>query len=761
MSRPVNLEARIVKLYANEGLAPPWLRVRHRRNTSFLGVMIDTNRKRNDEIEARIRTLRSELSGSAESPDKKAQIIVQELVRLGMVESSESYKALPVAKEWMTMLHEGKVDQWEKWMRAEVPGFISSKEPTIERITFCFLLDNHVIPHERFRFKPELNKMLRYYRKYQPDPKKGLLEPEKGELSELIEFFCFLQLDNKNVIRILLEALQMGLEIDFERGKLKLDDRQKYLMRTDDIRWRIAKAIRWIPNNDPKTIAIMKAFTDSPNGGERLYAIGYLGKAAGRLYPSDSRQMEEIIRFLLEREIEILRNWPPFMFLEIIKALLGNWDARQPFMRRYLFDYDVSIQALNRIAENIQVDPAVRREAIRGMKIFAEFDPGGKAEKTLIALTRSAHPFARREARLALNGELSKPANRIFMAFEQLPVDVEQQLSFRGRLDPYSRMEEWDFVGFSLGRGTLPFEVAIRDKKWLAIMKRAPSSSKLPFRIKIPAVERITSSLGWVLGMRSLSRVQLIENEERQDSYFAYAVGQRAPLEPEIYDLIFEVKRAQEQLSRSRQKQGYHLERAIRHFLEGIYDERDMDSEEMETNPHFGEVLVANRVGSTLGFLGREKEADAWFEKAAGVFSNPEFLDQSQLFDAIVGNEDQYGYRNMLVAERRKSERGRIFLIDFAACFGFLQRGDLDWTDHLKKFYLYMQMIAEDAPRIFINNIKPLIGSFLELSPPAIEGIVEEIDKGELTSKEKMSLRLLLMAEKEVLAREFIKRRKI
>jgi hypothetical protein len=111
----------------------------------------------------------------------------------------------------------------------------------------------------------------------------------------------------------------------------------------------------------------------------------------------------------------------------------------------------------------------------------------------------------------------------------------------------------------------------------------------------------------------------------------------------------------------------------------------------------------------------------------------------------------------MLVTGVEGSERGQVSLIDFASCFRFLQRGDLDWRYHLQQFYSNLRMVSEEAPRIFIENIKPTIINFLSLSPPTIIGIIEEIRLGELSTTEKTALRLLLFAEQEILAEEFVK----
>jgi hypothetical protein len=262
--------------------------------------------------------------------------------------------------------------------------------------------------------------------------------------------------------------------------------------------------------------------------------------------------------------------------------------------------------------------------------------------------------------------------------------------------------------------------------------------------------------------MPSVGNVQLVEGEGGRNSYFSYAVNQREPLSPEKYEQIEHVFQAERTLLQG--GKWINLE-GVRRWIVSLEhgSGRDMDAEEVESDPRFREIVRLNQTGSTIAFE-RESDADAWFGEAKQVFSNPEFFDQVKFFNWIVGNEDQYGFRNMVVVERewnveeRMREKGRLFLIDFAACFRFLHNDNLNWRQLLQRFYSNLHFVSEKAPSIFVENIKPIIINFLALSPKTIMSILNELRFGELTAEEKSAIYLLLLAEKEVIEKDLVKR---
>ena len=739
----------------------PATKVRH--PLGFLGTVVPAKLEASKLIESRIKRSCALIHSSKLNNELRINSILQELLRSQVIDETEIYKARPVVTDWINLIFvKRNVQEWERWIKKNIPGFLLEKEPSPARKTFCFLLDNHFIPHEKFRFKSELEINLNCYQRYQADPRKGLSEVEKGELVRQIEFLRFLQLDNNYILSKLYEAIQTGIEVDTKDYKLVYDEKQKILMEMDDIRWRIIKILRWTPTNDQKAIILMKAFLGSPNLTDRMYAMGYLGRAAGRLFKFHPGQSMRIIRYILDRKSEIVRDNPPILILEMVKAVMGDLDARQIYQRKYLFESDLCVQGLASIAQDETIESEIRREAILGLSIFARIGRNSKAKEILSSLRRSKSILCREEALLALGKPLPSMLPRIIISPHDLKQEhtktQEQLLFYRGRLHHYTRLADWEPIGLTLGRGLNLYEVAIHDKKWLGIRKFAPVAPKFPHRRLIPAIERIVSSLGWILGLPRVSKVQLIEDEEARDSYFTYAVGQHFPLSSSMHDQVSGMKQAEKLLAKhTTVERG--LSEIMRNLLLETYGERDMDTEEIERDPLIKEVLQSNRIGSTIAFLGRQKEvqAELWFRKCQNIFSNPEFLDQIKFFNWIIGNTDQYGYRNILATEKRKTEKVQLYLIDFTACFGFLQRADLDWRYHWRRFTSNLHMCAKDAPEIFIKNIKPVVINFYTLPDNVINEILEEIHFGELTREEKDALRLLLLAEKEALAKQFIK----
>lgn len=761
----LDLIGRAELVYKKHGAVPPWIKTRGGqlpRQFRFIGVLFSPTPQDYRAIEKRVEALRSRCHSPEYNDNQRVDMVMQELLRSGIVDESQTHKARKVVVDWVDLVCSKKrVSLWEKWVRKAVPVFLDEKEPSAARKTFCFLIDNNFIPTERFQFRKELNTLLAYYRRYQADPLHGLRETEKGELSRIIEFFKFLQLGNKRVVQALHEAIQIGVEIDLEDCEFTMSERDRIGMELDDIRWRLIKVLRWTPTSDKESIALMKTFLGSPNWAERMYALGFLGKAAGRLYQSDCRRSTEIITYILDRRMEIIRDNPSVLVLEMVKALMGDWDVRQPHQRKYLYDCALCVQGLKSIAVDKNVEIEIRRQAVLGLRLFSEVGGGGKARRAIKSLSKSEDILCQEAALQALGQPMPPQGHAVIVCspqelYQQLLSTIRQLLFYRGRLDPYTQLKDWEFIGMTLGRGTSLYEVAILDKRWFGIRKFAPTSPKLPSRRVIPAIERITSSLAWVLGMPTVSKIQLVEDEGDRDSYFSYAIGQRFPLPNSVYEQIVKIRQAEAKLFKV--DGSMDLSEAMRNLLLQMYGERDMYSENMERDPKYGEVIRENRIGSTIAYLhGKGKEAMAWHKKCCSAFMNPAFFDQVKFFNWIVDNRDQYGYRNLLVTGRRRNEKGELYLIDFASCFGFLQRGDLDWRGHLERFYSNLQICTREAPEIFINNIKPVLINFLSLSESTIREIIGEIRYGELSSEEKDAILYLLLAEKEVLAEEFLR----
>lgn len=756
-----NIQLRIENLYQKHNLVLPWHETRlngNPRKMFFFGAKIEPREGSNKITGDGIISLRSIVQSPVSGLEERINISKDILIKSGTIASEDVYQALPVIKDWTEIISGKDHGRGDAWIRESVPKFIAEKDRSIREKTFCFFLDNKIIPHDLFNLSAELNMLLDYYGKYQIKPGDGLPEKEKGELAKLLEFFSFLQLDNPNVLRSLANALKTGIELDIPSHSIDLTGPQKHLIQENDMRWRILKIIRWTPTNDSRIIELAKTFVNSPNLNEQIYSIGYLGKAAGRLFNSDPKQSENILQYLMERKPEIQKKSYPYLLLEIIKALMGDWDSRQPYLRRYLGKCDLSIAGLEAIARDENMDASIRKGAIEGLNVLVQADQDIRAKDALIKLSRSKSYISRTSAILATENKLPKITKLIHITSKEQQEEnrsAREQLHFyRGMLYPYTRLCDWEDIGLTMGRGTSLFKMAIQDKKWLGIQKVAPTSLKLSRRSVIPAVERITSSLGWILGMPYLSKIQLVEDEGSRDTYIAHAVGQRTPLTPEIYEHIISIKMAEEKSG------NIHLSGAIRDLLNEKFNETDMDTPMVENDPLYGEVVRSNRYGSTISFFDRrdrDNEAKIWFEKAKGVFSNAQFLDQIKFFNWIVGNEDQSGFRNILVSKKRQNnEPGNIFLIDFASCFRFLQRQDLNWTDHLQQFYLNLHMTTMGAPEIFKDNIRPLIVNFLHTSESALKNITNETRYGELTEHEKNAIWMLLLAEQEILAEEFI-----
>jgi hypothetical protein len=746
------LEFKAQKLYRAINLEPPWRRAAAETvsigpgKVDFLGATIRVDAKYYEQTEKRIAQLRDVLSHPAISEDAKIGLLIKELRREGSIKRHETRLAEATIREWLGLIGGGAVTaRIEHKIRADVQAFMLTREPSLEERVFCFLLDNHFIPHSELRFSEEQNRLRALYKKYQDDPERGLRNIEKAELGRTIEFFRCLQLNNVNILYGLLETASMGLKIDHKRGKLILSGDAKKRLENNDILWRIVRVIRWIPVNDKRAIALMMILLDSPNWRDRGYAMGYLGKVAGRANKTNPELSQRIVRQVLDRKAESIEHGPSIILLEMVKVLLGDWDARQPYLRSFMADSYQAVEELSDIMRDNKIDPAVRHYALEGLKLFARMIPGGRAARRLFVMGESV-----------TNG-ITAPKKKIWIRpGEQLNEHIkgrDQLLFYRGRLHPYTRRQDWKPVGATLGGGTHLAEVAIADKKWLAVRKTPQSNPKYPKQGIIPAVERITSSLGWLLGMITLSKIQLVENEEARGSYFSYAVGQTWPLTPVAYSRIIgsmidtgEIRKGELPGRFSRQK-----------LLQEL-GASDMDSPEMEQHPVIGGIIRDNRAGSTLAFLGKgDREARVWFERARQVFVNPEFLDQVKFFDWMVGNEDQLGYRNLLYARGEGEERGKLFLVDFASCFSFLQSAALDWRPTLRRFYSNMSVVAEREPSLFIEHIKPLIINFLSLSPRVINEVISEFRYGELNADEKDAIRLLLMAEKEVLAGDFVR----
>ena len=746
------LELTAQKLYRSINMDPPWRRVTAESvstgpgRVDFLGTTIRVDAKYYEQTEKRITQLQAMLYNPTINEDAKIVLLIKELRREGSIKNHEMRLAEATIREWLGSVERGlATSRIEQKIRADVQVFMLTREPSVAERVFCFLLDNQFIPHLELRFGEEQRRLQELYKKYQSDPERGLRNIEKAELGKTIEFFRFLQLNNVNILHGLLETVSLGLKIDLKRGKLNLGGEAKKQLENNDILWRILRVIRWTPVNNKRAVALMLMMLDSPNWRDRGYAMGYLGKVAGRVHKTKPELSQKIIRQVLDRKAEAIQHGPSIILLEMVKVLLGDWDARQPYLRAFMPDSYQVVEELSNIVYDNKIDPAVRHYALEGLKLFARMVPGGRAARRLFIMGQSVP-----------NG-IPAPRKKIWIRpGEQLNEHIQgrdQLLFYRGRLHPYTRREDWKPVGATLGGGTHLAEVAILDKKWLAVRKTPQSNPKYPKQGIIPAVERITSSLGWLLGMITLSKIQLVENEEARGSYFSYAVGQTWPLSPVAYSRIIgstmvagEVRKGELPEQFSRQK-----------LLQEL-GASDMDSPEMEQHPVIGGIIRDNRAGSTLAFLGKsDREARVWFERARQVFVNPEFLDQIKIFDWMVGNEDQLGYRNLLYARGEGEEKGKLFLVDFASCFSFLQSADLDWRPTLRRFYSNMSVVAEQEPSLFIEHIKPLIINLLSLSPRVINEVLSEFRYGELSADEKDAIRLLLMAEKEVLAGDFVR----
>jgi len=196
-------------------------------------------------------------------------------------------------------------------------------------------------------------------------------------------------------------------------------------------------------------------------------------------------------------------------------------------------------------------------------------------------------------------------------------------------------------------------------------------------------------------------------------------------------------------------------EQDVRNIIDQMYGQRDLDSEEIE-------LTASNPVASSLAYDRNssegERQAKEWLGKCRLVFNNPEFLDQAKFFSFIVGNEDQYGYRNIIMAGQEE-ERKTLHLIDLGASFRFLHRPDLDWTYAYQRFRSILHQIMESAPRLFVQNIKYLAVNFSLLPERMLDEMLSEFRKGNLRPEEKEALRSYMLAIQKVLKEEFLKLR--
>ncbi len=635
---------------------------------------------------------------------------------------------------------------------------------------FFFLLDHRIIPHEKFEFDDERKRLLDLYRNYQKAPGR-MADDEKKELVQLVEFFAFLRLDNEGVINCLCQALREGL--DFEDGKIVLDEKIKRRMQADDVRWRILRALNWSPANGPEVIELMKAFVGSPVWDEKEYAILCLGRIAAHFYKTNQKEKgDEIFKYILDKKNEILKD-PPLVYMAIVHALAGNYRTRQPCQRTYLSNCTLSIEGLKAIAQGggeVPMDPFVRCSAVFILSVFDALSPNGKAGQALKELEESDPLFFHDLVSFSKTNKMPE----IFSRIDIKPADMGKDPSIeplqttpsgeRPIFPTYTTLKtgEWEFPGVTLGkRGQRILEVGIHNREYLALLKIAPN--KPPRRNVIPAVEFLTSAFASALKLDSVSRVQLIQDPFQETKYFSYAVGQEAPLPLKAYNELTRIAGMEHGVSHGEVRT---LEQAAQELLFyntlGYHREVNLDEEGLREDPIFGKVLAQNPTGSTVAFLGKkkEKEAEVWFQMASDIFLNPQFLDQIKFLGWMFGNEDQSAYHNLMLVKKRGETMGKIFGIDFGNCFPFLQNKCLDWRQQFLQFRFNLSMASKLAPSVFFKNIKPLVTNYLDTSPKEFRNILDEIRYENLTSEDKNEILLLMMSVRELLEKEAVTRLK-
>lgn len=724
-----------------------------RDGISFAGTVININGQEWARREKEITKLQNDLRRVPAAVI--AERIIDELHKEGLIEEKNDPKVRRVIKDWVKMIRSDSIAKQENWIRNEIPQYIQHKVPSPWQRAFCFLLDNCFISTDRLNFGKERDRLIDLYRRYQADPKAGLNEEDKHNLIGLANFFAFLQINDRQLIAELVKCLATGKD--------------------NELRWQLVKIVRWTPTNEPEVVEAMKALLDSPRAFDRLYALGYLGKAAGRLYQSDRKKGEKILELVSSKLDEIITNGSVSEQMEIVKFFLGDWDARQEHHRKFLFRSNLAVEMLFNLAINIEgqncrIAPEVRRHAIKALQIFSSVSP--RARRSLKTIASEAPLLLMREEAIIAFGK-EPPLSPLTLDIspgeerEAHAGTLEHSLNYGGIPEPYADGKDWQSTGLEMG-GASRASVVITDGKYGAKKALPPATLKYPNPRVVPGVERLVSSLGWVLGLSTVSKIQISESTSGGE-YVSFFVGP-PPTESE-YALVNSIGRSLEDLRELKGRiDEYNHPLNLDEFslnLELFYRSRivgdltDLDSEEL-SDLKIKRIIAENPSGTTFSFSvetaeSRNEKAEQWFHRCHHIFTNPESLDEIRFLDWITGNEDRLGYHNILVGHPPDNPQVHtLHYIDFAAAFRFLQRRGRDWREHHQRFRSNLHVALAEAPQIFRQNIMPVAVRFALLPRTSLVRLVGEIKEPQLAKPEKEGLLDLLIKEQEAVRDEFL-----
>lgn len=478
------------------------------------------------------------------------------------------------------------------------------------------------------------------------------------------------------------------------------------------------RTLRWEPTNHPAAIRLTVLLLSHPNTQLHTYALGYLGKALGRLYKlGRTTECRELLDKVLFPYIEerIIPTGAFYLNFEAIKVLMGDIDANSHFLKekRQAPSYLFMAETMAKIVEIASRSPWVflKRKAVDGlMTMFNR--AGSDQEKALVMrqLESLVDPAMKEQRQILREAAAANQQTApIYQADPQLMAElsrearmtvVEAGAALPGTAGSYRMLQAAGATMTGVSQGGL----AISPTGEVVMVKTVGKRPLSPVINVGVVVEYLAYELGRVMGVP----IPLVRVEPSSNRLASRLVG--LGWQPGLLSLSNEAALAWIEAFKKSE----------------IINLRDIPADRSELSAFTSRY----RAGTTF----EEADPAGFSSQAQRLFSNHQVLDTTRLINWLLGNDDATiaGYADFLAVKANDS-RYQLFPIDFGASFRCLDP-ERDLQDPFQRPLNFWQQIGTFSSNLrlalsnpfFAANVRGALTNFAQLDPELLKAMVAQ-----------------------------------
>ncbi len=491
------------------------------------------------------------------------------------------------------------------------------------------------------------------------------------------------------------------------------------------------RILRWTPTNNQYALELAIILLAHENPFVRTYALGFLGKACGRLYKEGKiKACQEIVQNTVLPYLETLLTQilAPYQLLEIVKVLLGDWDANQVPNKMqqigisnskpsYVY-FQETFEKIAEIGEKSKI-LFIKEKAIEALILLRETAPTSADRNSVNqVLMNLKDNYCRRYKEILENDPCFK--NLLSRRLPELSTTPSDFIN-PSTLDSifikisYNKIENGaTFRTLEISRGTST--TGISEGGYVISWEGQPGWVKFAdLRANCPDEKNAIASEFFAFYLGSLINIPVpkVQIDKEKNLVVSFLAG----TSPDYSLARLPAQGAKDKIKRIAE--------------EKIFNLKDLKTLK-EKAPELLEFIQEYPAGNTL----EEENPYEFFFRAQQLFTNPEVLDSTRFLNWILGNDDAtiMGYSDFL-AYKNDNGKYTLYPIDFGASFRGLdpKRNPKDpfsrppsYYTHIERFKLRLDFALNNSA--FMKNISEALRKFAEIDEKVLVGMVAQFE---------------------------------